>query len=137
MGIFASIKNAIWGSDKNANTSAPPKPAAAPAAPRPAPAPATPVIPAAPAAPEPISAAEMEARISAMPGADKFNWKASIVDLMKLVGLDPSFENRKELAGELGMTDYEGTAEQNIALHHAVMNLLALEGGKVGGMLED
>mgnify|MGYP006189159287 CR=1 FL=1 len=84
-----------------------------------------------------ISEAEMAARIGAMPDADKFNWQTSIVDLMKLVGLDPSFANRKELAGELGMTDYEGTAEQNIALHHAVMNLLALEGGKAGGILTD
>ena len=72
-----------------------------------------------------------------MPNADKFNWKTSIVDLMKMVGLDPSFANRKELANELGLTDYEGTAEQNIALHHAVMNLLALEGGKVAGILKD
>ena len=81
--------------------------------------------------------AEMAARIAAMPNADKFNWKTSIVDLMKMVGLDPSFANRKELADELGLTDYEGTAEQNIALHHAVMNLLALEGGKVAGILKD
>lgn len=129
MGIFGSIKNAIWGSDEDDKKAAPaaaPKPAAAPAA-----------APAAPAAPEPISQAEMEARIAAMPDADKFNWKTSIVDLMKMVGLDPSFANRKELADELGLTDYEGTAEQNIALHHAVLNLLALEGGKVGGILKD
>lgn len=129
MGIFGSIKNAIWGSDEDEAKAAAPKPTAAPAAPAPA-APA-------PAAAEPISEAEMEARINAMPDADKFNWKTSLVDLMKMVGLDPSFDNRKELAGELGMTDYEGTAEQNIALHHAVMNLLAVEGGKVGGILGD
>lgn len=128
MGIFGSIKNAIWGSDEDeAKTAAP----AAPATPAPA------ANPAAPAAPEPISEAEMEARISAMPDADTFNWRTSIVDLMKMVGLDPSFDNRKELAGELGMTDYQGTAEQNIALHHAVMNLLAVEGGKVAGILRD
>lgn len=133
MGIFSSIKNAIWGSDKDEAAAPAPKPAATPAPAPAAPAPA----PAAPAAPEPISEAEMEARIAAMPGAADYNWKTSIVDLMKMVGLDPSFENRKELAGELGMSDYEGTAEQNIALHHAVMNLLALEGGKVGGMLKD
>ena len=127
MGIFSAIKNAVWGSDEDEKkpATAAPKPAAAPAA-----APK-------PAAPEPISQAEMEARIAAMPGADTFNWKTSIVDLMKLVGIDPSYANRKELAGELGMTDYEGTAEQNIALHHAVLNLLALEGGKVGGILKD
>lgn len=130
MGIFSSIKNAIWGSGDDDKKAAAP----APAAPAPV---AAPAAPAAPATPEPISEAEMEARIAAMPNADKFNWKTSIMDLMKMVGIDPSFANRKELAGELGMTDYEGTAEQNIALHHAVMNLLALEGGKVGGMLKD
>jgi 3-oxoacyl-ACP reductase-like protein len=128
MGIFTSIKNAIWGEEKPA--------AAAPAA-APAPAPAASPAPAEPPTPEPISEAEMAARIGAMPDADKFNWQTSIVDLMKMVGLDPSFDNRKELAGELGIEGYEGTAEQNIALHHAVMNLLALEGGRVGGILKD
>lgn len=126
MGIFTSIKNAIWGETKEATAPAP-----APAA-TPAPAPA-----AAPAEPEPLTEAQLHAHIAALPDADKFNWQTSIVDLMKLVGLDPSFDNRKELAGELGMEGYEGTAEQNIALHHAVLNLLALEGGKVGGMLAD
>jgi len=127
MGIFTSIKNAIWGEKKEA------------AAPAPAPAatPAPAAAPAAPAEPEPLTEAQLHAHIAALPDADKYNWQTSIVDLMKLVGLDPSFENRKELAGELGIEGYEGTAEQNIALHHAVMNLLALEGGKVGGMLAD
>lgn len=127
MGIFTSIKNAIWGEKKEEAAPAP-APAAAPAA---APAPA------APAEPEPLTEAQMAAQIGALPDADKYNWQTSIVDLMKLVGLDPSFENRKELAGELGMEGYEGTAEQNIALHHPVMSLLALEGGKVGGILKD
>lgn len=130
MGIFTSIKNAIWGEKKEAAQPAP-APAPAPAAPAPA------AAPAAPAEPEPLTEAQLNAHIAALPDADKFNWQTSIVDLMKLVGLDPSFENRKELADELGMTAYQGTAEQNIALHHAVMNLLALEGGKVGGMLAD
>lgn len=131
MGIFSSIKKAVWGSDKDAAK------APAPAAPAPAPAPSAAAAAPAPAAPEPISQAEMEARIAAMPDAGQYNWQTSIVDLMKLVGLDPSFANRKELAGELGMEGYEGTAEQNIALHHAVLNLLAVEGGKVGGILKD
>lgn len=127
MGIYSSIKNAIWGSDKDETKAAAPAPAAAPVA----------AAPAAPAAPDPISEAEMAARISHMPNADKFNWQTSIVDLMKMVGVDPSYANRKELAGELGMTDYEGTAEQNIALHHAVLNMLAAEGGNMPGMLKD
>lgn len=135
MGIFATIKNAIWKEDK-ATAGPAPTPAAAPK-PAPSAAAAPSPAPSAPAAPEPISEAAMSARIAAMPDAGKYNWQTSIVDLMKLVGIDPSFENRRELADELGMTDYEGTADQNIALHHAVMNLLALEGGKVGGILED
>jgi 3-oxoacyl-ACP reductase-like protein len=125
MGIFSSIKNAIWGEKKSA-----PAPAAAPA-------PAPSAAPAAVPEPEPLTEAQMHAHIAALPDADKFNWQTSIVDLMKMVGLDPSFANRKELADELGIEGYEGTAEQNIALHHAVMNLLAMEGGKVGGMLAD
>ena len=128
MGIFSSIKNAVWGSDEDEKKAAAPKPAAAPVA-----APAA----AKPATPDPISQEAMEARIAAMPDADKFNWRTSIVDLMKMVGLDPSFANRKELAEELGMEGYEGTAEENINLHHAVLNMLAAEGGKVGGMLKD
>ncbi|QDH35504.1 DUF3597 domain-containing protein [Porphyrobacter sp. YT40] len=130
MGIFSSIKNAVFGSRKDTATPAAPapKPAAAPvAAPAAAPSPVA----------DAISEDEMAARIVAMPDADQYNWRTSIVDLMKLVGIDPSYANRKELAGELGMTDYEGTAEQNINLHHAVMNLLALEGGKVEGILKD
>jgi hypothetical protein len=79
----------------------------------------------------------MEARIARMPGAEGRNWRTSIVDLMSVVGIDPSFENRAELAGELGLEGYSGTAEQNIALHHAVLNLLAAEGGSMPDMLRD
>lgn len=128
MGIFSSIKNAIWGSDKEETKAAAPTPVAKSA---------VAAAPAAPAAPDPISQAEMEDRISKMPGADDLNWRTSIVDLMKLVGIDPSFANRKELAEELGMTGYEGTAEENINLHHAVLNMLAAEGGAMPDMLKD
>lgn len=134
MGIFSSIKNAIWGSDKDEKKPTAPAAAPKPAAPA---APAAPIAPAAPAAPDPISQAAMEERVSRMPGADSHNWKTSIVDLMKMVGVDPSFENRKELADELGLEDYSGTAEQNMALHHAVLNMLAAEGGQMPGMLQD
>ncbi len=126
MGIFSSIKNAIWGSTEDEKKAAAPAPVAA-----------APVAAAKPAAPDPISQAAMEDRISKMPNADKFNWRTSVVDLMKMVGVDPSYANRKELAVELGMTDYEGTAEQNINLHHAVLNMLAAEGGNMPGMLKD
>ena len=62
---------------------------------------------------------------------EKLDWKHSIVDLMKLVGLDSDYASRKELAEELGNTDYTGSAEDNIRLHKQVMGELARNGGKV------
>ena len=59
------------------------------------------------------------------------NWQTSIVDLMKLLGLDSSYAHRKELASEVGISGYEGTAEQNIALHKAVLKKLAENGGNI------
>lgn len=137
MGIFSSIKNAIWHSERDraeeqAKPAAKPSPVTAVPAAQPAPTSA-----ATPAAPEPISEEAMMERISRMAGAEKFNWRTSLVDLMKMVGVDPSFENRKELADELGLEDYTGTAEQNIALHHAVLNMLANEGGNTPESLRD
>lgn len=64
----------------------------------------------------------------------KLNWKTSIVDLMKLLGMDPSLANRKELAKELGCPenliggDY---SQMNVWLIKAVMQKLAENGGKV------
>lgn len=72
-----------------------------------------------------------------MPGADALNWQTSIVDLMKVLSLDPSYANRKELAGELGIAGYEGSAEDNIALHKAVMKGLADAGGVVPDEFKD
>ena len=66
-----------------------------------------------------------------MPGADGLNWRSSIVDLMKLIGVDSSYGSRKELAQELGNTDYSGSAEDNIRLHKQTMQALARNGGKV------
>ena len=57
---------------------------------------------------------------------------------MKLLGLDSSLDNRKELATELGYTgDKDGSAEMNIWLHKAVMRELAKNGGKVPASLTD
>jgi hypothetical protein len=64
--------------------------------------------------------------------SEKLNWQSSIVDLMKLVDLDPSLENRKTLAGELGYTgDTHDSASMNIWLHRQVMEKLAASGGRV------
>ncbi len=60
------------------------------------------------------------------------NYRQSIVDLLKLLDLDSSLAARKELAEELNVKAGEhGSAEQNIALHRAVMRKLAENGGKV------
>lgn len=80
---------------------------------------------------------DVEEQLAAMPGASALNWRTSIVDLLKLVGIDPSFENRKDLAHELGDADYSGTADENIALHRSVMRSLARNGGKVPASLTD
>lgn len=123
MGIFSSIKNAIFGKDEDEKKNTP---ASQPTANKPA-----------PAAPKPVSEVDVEARLSAMPGSDGLNWRSSIVDLFKLLGLDPSYANRKELAQELGRQDYEGSAEDNIWLHKATMRELAKNGGKVPSSLTD
>jgi len=71
-------------------------------------------------------------------GNPDLNYRTSIVDLLKLLGIDSSLENRKELATELGYTgDKDGSAEMNIWLHKAVMQQLASHGGKVPASLTD
>jgi len=68
----------------------------------------------------------------------KLNWRTSIVDLMKLLGMDSSLSERKELAQELGYTGpLDGSAEMNIWLHKRVMRELAANGGKVPPALMD
>jgi hypothetical protein len=63
---------------------------------------------------------------------EKLDWKKSIVDLMKLLGLDSSLTARKELAKELGYTgNTNDSATMNIWLHKQVMQKLAENGGKV------
>ena len=76
--------------------------------------------------------------IAAQGGHSDLNYKSSIVDLMKVVGLDSSLDNRKELATELGYTGAkDGSAEMNIWLHKEVMRQLAANGGKVPANLAD
>src|SRR5688572_15913761 len=60
------------------------------------------------------------------------NYRQSIVDLLKLLDLDSSLAARKELAEELDVhAGAHGSAEQNIALHKAVMKRIEENGGKV------
>jgi hypothetical protein len=120
MSIFSKIKDAIFGKKAEAAT-------------LPADSPAIPMAQAAPA-PEPV---DVEANLAAMAEGKDLNWRSSIVDLMKLIGIDASYDNRKELAIELGNADYSGSAEDNIMLHKQVMKALAENGGKVPAELLD
>ena len=68
----------------------------------------------------------------------KLNWRTSIVDLMKLLGLDSSLTARKALAQELNYTcDMNDSASMNIWLHKQVMKKVAENGGKVPADLKD
>lgn len=72
--------------------------------------------------------------------AQKLEWRTSIVDLMKLLGMDSSQENRKELAKELGApADVMGgdSAAMNMWLHKQVMRQISQNGGNVPANLLD
>ena len=124
MGIFSSIMAKLgFGDDKVAEVAA------------------APVAPAAVAAPAvvAISAVDVVAKMEALAAAhaEKLNWKVSIVDLMKLLGLESSLAVRKELATELGcpaekMAD---SAQMNMWLHKTVLQKLAENGGNIPASL--
>ncbi|MBA3272961.1 MAG: DUF3597 domain-containing protein [Chthoniobacterales bacterium] len=70
--------------------------------------------------------------------SEQLDWKKSIVDLMKLVGMDSSLSARKQLATELGYTgDQNDSATMNVWLHKQVLRKLAENGGKVPQNLLD
>ena len=75
--------------------------------------------------------AKLEALSAA--SAEKLDWKVSIVDLMKLLGLDSSYGHRKELARELSCPDdlMGDSAKMNMWLHKTVLTKLAENGGNV------
>lgn len=135
MSIFSKIKDAIFGNKAEARPNAPsaapsagraPSASGGPAASQPKPAPAAPV--------------DVEAVLKRMAADNKqqLNWQTSIVDLMKLLGMDSSLENRKELARELGYTgDTNDSATMNIWLHKRTMKELAAHGGKVPANMLD
>ena len=136
MSIFSKIKDAIFGSKAAAQPSrpsAPPTTSAKPAQAPPQPSQAPASAPAQPA----VDVEQVLEKMAAGSG-QKLNWRTSIVDLMKLVGMDPSLENRKELARELGYTgDQNDSAAMNIWLHKRVMKELAAHGGKVPANMLD
>ncbi|MBU1357485.1 MAG: DUF3597 domain-containing protein [Gammaproteobacteria bacterium] len=139
MGILSNIFSKIFPSSHAANANAS-NPSAAPAGSAPAAAPGA--APAAAPAPAPAAMAEVDVEKMlndmAAKSSEKLNWKTSIVDLMKLLGLDSSLAARKELAKELNYNgDMNDSATMNIWLHRQVMNKVAANGGKVPADLKD
>ena len=150
MSVFGSIVSAIFGSKHAASVTA----AASPSSPSPsagakgasAPSPSTAAAPSAPAgtsasstAAKPISKADVEAILAKLADEqdEDYDWKRSIVDLMKLLKLDSGLGARKQLAQELGYTGaLDGSAEMNVWLHKQVMTKLAESGGKVPDSLK-
>ncbi len=87
---------------------------------------------------QPVVDVEAVLEKMAADNGQQLNWRTSIVDLMKLVGMDSSLENRKELARELGYAgDTADSAAMNIWLHKRVMKELAAHGGKVPANMLD
>ena len=88
-----------------------------------------------------ISAVDVVAKLEGMAQThgEKLNWKVSIVDLMKLLGLDSNLTARKELATELGCPadKMDDSAQMNIWLHKTVLKKLAENGGNIPPELLD
>ena len=123
MGIFSSILSKLGFGDEKKEVVADAAPASVDAA------------AAAPVAPVAISAVDVVAKLEglAAANAEKLNWKTSIVDLMKLLGLDSSLAVRKELAAELDCPadKMAESAQMNMWLHKAVLQKLAENGGNI------
>ena len=126
MGLFSSILEKL-GFGQRAEPS---KPAPAPSptsAPRAAPVEKPAVVA--------ISVIDVVGKLEGLAAANpqKLNWKTSIVDLLKLLSLDSSFESRKELATELGCPKEKmgDSAQMNIWLHKTVLQKLAENGGNI------
>ncbi len=132
MSIFTTIMNKVFHHK--------PDPAAAPPAAPQATSRAAPVAAVDPAAAAPQQAVDVGAVLSEMASMKDGggNYQSSIVDLLKLLDLDSGLIARKELANELNVhASADGSAEQNIALHKAVMQKLADNGGIVPDSLRN
>ena len=135
MSILGKILGGIFNRKKDEPTASPS------AQPAPAPAPASTVTPAPAAAPtaaaQPVDVAGILDFMNSTRD-QKLNWRTSIVDLMKLIGLESSLAERKELADELGYTgDKSDSASMNIWLHKQVIQKIVDNGGQLPRDLTD
>ena len=128
MGLFSAIMDKIFHHPAaRAQQSAPAMANAALAASAPTQAQAAP----APAQPARVDVGAVLAKMASEKGGGG-NYQSSIVDLLKLLDLDSSLEARKQLAQELNVhAGADGSSQENIALHRAVMQKLAENGGIV------
>lgn len=135
MSIFGSIMGKIFGHGAKATPAAPTSATPAPqAAPTPEPTPAATET----AQPANVDVGAVLSEMASMKDGGGGNYQSSIVDLLKLLDLDSSLTARKELGAELGVhAGEDGSAEQNIALHKAVMAKLAENGGVVPDSLRN
>ncbi|WP_411728646.1 DUF3597 domain-containing protein [Methyloglobulus sp.] len=95
----------------------------------------------APVPPTPVTEVDVVSKLEGLASshAEKLNWKTSIVDLLKLLGLDSSLSARKGLATELGCPAQAmgDSAQMNIWLHKTVLQKLAQNGGNIPKELLD
>jgi Domain of unknown function (DUF3597) len=138
MSLFGSMLEKL-GLKKKATPPPPPPPVQR--APAPAPAAAAPTPPPPPPKPAPMADVDVVAKLEALAAANpqKLNWRTSIVDLMKLLGMESSLSDRKELATELGCpAEYmNDSAKMNVWLHKEVLRQIAQNGGNVPAELYD
>lgn len=123
MSIFGDIVNKLFHKAK---------PDEAPPAAEPTPDPAA--AQAAAPAPAPLADVDVAAVMDQIVGEsdETLNWRTSIVDTMKALGVDSSLEHRKQLAQELKYTgDMNDSASMNVWLHGQLMAALAANGGKL------
>ncbi|MDR5854214.1 DUF3597 domain-containing protein [Caballeronia sp. LZ062] len=128
MSIFGDIVGKIFHKAKPAEPAPVAEPDPAPAA----------AVDVAAAAPAPLSDIDVTAVMDqlASESSQQLNWRVSIVDMMKLLGVDSSLEHRKQLATELKYGgDMNDSASMNIWLHKQLMQALAANGGKLPGDL--
>jgi hypothetical protein len=138
--IFGKIKDAIFGHAQSAPAQQPQDQPSAQASAQASAMPQMSQQPQAqqPAVQQPQQPVDVDAILAdlASKKGEKLNYQSSIVDLMKLLGLDASLANREELAQELGYQGArDGSAEMNIWLHKRVMEELAKNGGRVSPAL--
>ena len=123
MSIFGNIMNKIFHHKSAAQQQPQPEltgAQAAPGTPTPNPAPGQSAATAA----QKVDVGAVLSEMAATKGGGG-NYQTSIVDLLKLLDLDSSLDARKQLANELNVhAGADGSAEENIALHKAVMQKL-------------